>query len=475
MRQRSLKWVIVQILADAVLINLSTLLAWFIRYELEIAPVLGEGFFYQPFISYLPFALVLTAFSIAIFRFEGLYARSRERTLSEEFYTLFNGTTTAILLIMAFTFFLRPLAFSRAMYLYAAFITIVLLCLARVINRIVQAHLRKRGIGVDRVLIVGAGEVGRTLMRNLIANPDLAYQVVGFVDDDPEKARNDIGRFKALGGTSNLPALIREQSANEIIVTLPWTARGKIIQIMNLSRHTGVVVKIVPDLFQLSLSRVAIDNVGGIPLIAVRELQMGMVDSALKRSIDLIGSGLFLVFFAPVMALLSLLIRLDSPGPAIFSQKRVGRFGRSFDVYKFRSMRVGAEEELAKLNELNEATGPIFKMRNDPRLTRFGRWLRRMSLDELPQFWNVLRGEMSLVGPRPALPSEVEQYQEWHKRRLEVSPGMTGLWQVSGRSELTFDEMVMLDIYYIENWTPWMDIGIVLRTIPTVLFAQGAY
>src|SRR5581483_3470349 len=172
---------------------------------------------------------------------------------------------------------------------------------------------------------------------------------------------------------------------------------------------------------------------------------------------------------------IAILIKLTSPGPIIFVQQRVGRGGNVFTAYKFRTMRLGADEEKENFKHLNEATGPLFKIRNDPRRTPVGGWLRRTSFDELPQLWNVLRGDMSLVGPRPPLSNEVAEYEDWHKRRLEVAPGMTGLWQVSGRSELTFDEMVMLDLYYIENWSPWLDLWILLKTIPALLTARGAY
>jgi lipopolysaccharide/colanic/teichoic acid biosynthesis glycosyltransferase len=177
----------------------------------------------------------------------------------------------------------------------------------------------------------------------------------------------------------------------------------------------------------------------------------------------------------PLFFLIALLIRLDSPGHVFFTQIRVGKGERLFACYKFRSMREGAEEEKETLLDLNEADGPIFKIRKDPRITRMGRILRRTSLDELPQLFNVLMGHMSMVGPRPAPPAEVQRYQPWHKRRLEVAPGMTGLWQVSGRSELSFDEMVLLDLYYIENWSPIMDLQIMLRTLPKMITGQGAY
>ena len=464
-----------RIVLDAVLINIAIALAWFIRYELMLTVPLGEGFFPQPYSAYIPLAIVLTILAIAILRIEGLYFPARGRTFLDEVYTLVNGTTTATLLIMAITFFVRPLVYSRAVYVYAALLIVVLLGAERAIERLIRPRLRKRGIGVDRVLIIGAGEVGRALMRNIVALPDLAYQIIGFVDDHYERGHTDIGRFKALGGTENLPDILRDCLVDEVIVTLPWTAREKIITIMELCQRMGVAAQVVPDLFQLSLGRVVVDDVGGIPLISVRETKIGTWNAVVKRLIDFFGSLILILVFAPLMALIASLIRLDSPGPIIFRQNRIGRGGRPFIAYKFRSMRVGAEQEVAKLTGLNEADGPLFKIRNDPRHTRIGRWLRRMSLDELPQFFNVLRGEMSLVGPRPPLLSEVECYQDWHKQRLQVSPGMTGLWQVSGRSELPFDEQCMLDIYYIENWSPWLDVWIMLRTIPTVLLARGAY
>jgi len=468
-------WVIARIATDALIINVAVMLAWYIRYELQSNLTLGEGFFYYPYTAYLPLALALTVLTIGILRFEGLYAIARGRSYLDELYTIVNGTTTAILLVMAFTFFIRPLVFSRALYVYAALLIAILLAGSRAAQRLAFVRLRKRGIGVDHVLIVGAGEVGRALMRNIVAQPDLAYQVIGFVDDDAERGSTDIGRFKALGKTSKLPTLLREMLVDEVIITLPWTAREKIVATIELCQRFGVATKVVPDLFQLSLSRVAIDDVGGVPLIRVRETKMGLVDSVIKRAMDIVIGCLLLIIAAPIMLATAILIHLDSPGPIIFSQKRIGRGGRPFCQYKFRSMRVGAEEERAQLSDLNEATGPIFKIRNDPRRTRLGRFIRRLSLDELPQFFNVLRGEMSLVGPRAPLPAEVDQYQDWHMRRLDVPQGLTGLSQVSGRSELTFDEQVMLDIYYIENWTPWLDLWIILRTIPVVLLARGAY
>jgi exopolysaccharide biosynthesis polyprenyl glycosylphosphotransferase len=218
-----------------------------------------------------------------------------------------------------------------------------------------------------------------------------------------------------------------------------------------------------------------IEEIAGVPMIGVREVSISGLNQLIKRTIDVTIAGLAVILGAPLAALLTLMIKMESPGPVLFEQQRVGKNGRLFTIYKFRSMVDGADYQKEALLYLNEASGPHFKIKNDPRLTRVGKLMRRLSLDEFPQFYNVLTGDMSLIGPRPPIPSEVEQYQEWHKRRLEVAPGITGLSQISGRSELSFDETALLDIYYIENWSPGLDTKILLQTIPRVLFGNGAY
>jgi exopolysaccharide biosynthesis polyprenyl glycosylphosphotransferase len=236
-----------------------------------------------------------------------------------------------------------------------------------------------------------------------------------------------------------------------------------------------VGVRIVPDVFQMTLSHLDTEDLGGIPMIGVREIAISQGKLMVKRAMDVLLSTFAIFVLSPFILLIAAAIRLDSPGPVVFRQIRVGKGERLFTLYKFRSMRKGAEEEQDRLMEQNEADKVLFKIRKDPRITRVGRLLRRTSLDELPQLIDVLMGHMSLVGPRPAPPSEVRQYQPWHKRRLEVSPGLTGLWQVSGRSELTFDEMVLLDLYYIEHWSPILDLLIMIRTIPQFFIGEGAF
>jgi len=461
-------------LADIALINIAFVAAYLIRYELQwfrqVDPV-----FANPYSAYWLFVLLFTTLLILTIRNAGLYQAQRGRSWLDEMVRIGNGIVTATFILWAITFATRPLVYSRLMFGYAAILSAVLLGLARIVMRMVSARLRARGLYLDRALIVGAGEVGRAVMRTMVARPDLGYRVVGFLDDDPGKNNTDIGPFKALGGSNRLEAALRIEQVAEVIITLPWMAHEKILDMVRTCERLGVHPRVVPDVFQLSLSRVNLDDLGGIPLIGIKEATISPWGRLAKRTVDLAVSLVALIPAVLAGALIALVIRLDSPGPAFFRQQRIGMGGRPFSMYKFRSMKLGAEEEQDALVEHNEASGPLFKMRNDPRLTRLGGFLRRSSLDELPQVINVLRGEMSLVGPRPNIPAEVERYQPWHRQRLEVPPGITGLWQVSGRSDLSFDEMCLLDIYYIENWSLKLDLMILLRTVPRVVGGNGAY
>jgi exopolysaccharide biosynthesis polyprenyl glycosylphosphotransferase len=449
-------------------------IAYWLRYDLQLFRSVDPAN-NVPYSVYLPLVALLTAVLVLANRREGAYDVRRGRPLFDDVYGVLNATTTAIMLLVVLVFFYRRLFYSRIIFIYAGVAIILLLSVARIIRWFILARLRQAGQGVDRVLIIGAGEVGRTVMRNLIAQPDLGYRVVGFLDDDPLKGETDIGPIKAMGGLDNLPQAIEENVIDQVIITLPWQYHRKTVRLVAEAEHAGLRARVVPDLFQLSLGGVDVEAVNGIPLISIKESALTGLNQAMKRALDLALAGLSVAILSPFWLAIAVGIKIDSPGPVFFRQERVGKNGKPFTVFKFRSMYADAEERLEKLRAHNEADGPLFKMKDDPRRTRVGRFIRKTSLDETPQFLNVLRGEMSIVGPRPGLASEVAQYQEWHRKRLEVQPGITGLWQVSGRSNLTFDEMVMLDIYYAENWSLGLDIRIMLRTIPTVLFSEGAY
>lgn len=469
---RWLTWTLVA--SDVVLINLALYVSYIIRYDWQWFRAVDPAN-NNPFSVYLPVAVLLTALLLLIFRLDGVYDRRRGSSLLDVIYALTSSTTTGIVVMIVVALVYRPLLYSRLIFLYASVLIVLFLSASRAFVAVVFWRMRARGVGVDRVLIIGAGEVGRTVMRTVVARPELGYRIIGFLDDNPEKGETDIGPFKALGGLDNLAGVLGAECITEVIIALPWTYHRKILSLITRCERARVRVRFVPDIFQLTLSRVDMDDLGGIPLLGVKPVTIRGSSLAIKRVMDLTLAGLGGLVALPFMALIALAIRLDSPGPILFKQVRVGKGGKEFLCWKFRSMREGAETEQERLRQLNEATGPLFKIKDDPRMTRVGRFLRRISLDELPQIYNILRGEMSFVGPRPPLPSEVAQYQEWHKQRLEAPQGITGLPQVSGRSDLTFDEQCLLDIFYIENYSPALDVRILLRTVPTVLSRKGAY
>jgi exopolysaccharide biosynthesis polyprenyl glycosylphosphotransferase len=456
---------------DAIAVNLAFVLAYYARYELQIGPEVAEAN-YAPLSDYLPILPALTLLIPATYAIFGVYRKTPYAPPIEEFVSVLQASSVGLVLALAGIFLAQNYAFSRLIFLYFWLALVVLAVLGRLAVRGLVAFLRRRGWGTRRVLVVGGGALAKTVMHVVATEPGSGYHLVGFVHDQGE---GDIGRFRCLGSLRKIGSVIYEHRIDEVIIALPSTSHARALQITRQCDGLNVSFKLVPDLYEISLSRVNIHALRGVPLIGIRERSIHGFNRALKRVVDLTVALLCMIVTAPVFALAALAIKLDSPGPVFFLQKRVGQDGRLFPCLKFRSMYVDAERRRRELLAANEADGPLFKIRDDPRRTRVGRLLRRLSVDELPQLINVLRGEMSLIGPRPAIPSEVEEYEDWHRQRLSVPPGITGLWQVTGRSELPFDEMVLMDIYYIENWSLGLDLSILLRTLPAVLTGRGAY
>ena len=473
-RVNPVHWKFYLVAADALLILAAFLIAYYVRYQLQWFRAVDPVFQVEVW-AYTPFAVALLIILPLSFRFSGVYPYRRGRAPIEETYLIATATTAGVMILIIASLFFRPLLYSRLIFFYTALLVTFFLGLSRLLIQVSLLELRRYGVGVKRVLLVGAGDVGRMVMRTVTARPDLGYHLIGFVDDNPIKGQTDIGPYKALGPVDNLSQVLTGQAVDSVIICLPWQSHRMIQRLLRTCEQHSVRAQVVPDLFQLTKNQVVVEELNGIPLISTRDVSIRGWNLLLKRASDLVWGGLLGLVALPLCGLIALAIKLDSPGPIFYVQTRVGKNGVPFRCYKFRSMVQGADEMRPEIAEQNEATGPLFKLRNDPRRTRVGRIIRRFSLDELPQLINVLRGEMSVVGPRPNLPAEVEQYHEWHKKRLTVSPGITGLWQVSGRSDLTFDEMVLLDIYYVENWSLALDMSILARSIPAVLRARGAY
>ncbi|MHB8626895.1 MAG: sugar transferase [Aggregatilineales bacterium] len=462
-------------LLDFILVLLAFGLAYVLRYDVQFIRAVDE-FNTAPFEPYLPYVFLYAVWLVFTPPVALLYRVQRGRSWVEEASTVLNGATNATVVVMALSFLLQPLVFSRLMIIEATVIAVILLVLLRLVHRTLQSALRRRGIGIERVLIVGAGELGRAVMRSIVARPDLGYRVVGYLDDNPERGSVDLGRIRGFGELGQLQSVLFNHEIDLVIVTLPWTAHHKTAHIVAECAHRDVQTRVVPDLFQLNLSSVRVEHLAGIPLLGfTAEPKLSRAKRLVKRGLDVTLIVLTLPIVIIPGLLIATLIRLDSPGPILYKHRRVGQNGCEFDMFKFRSMYVDADKHHHDLIRETGSDPRHFKMKDDPRRTPVGKWIRRLSIDELPNLINVLRGEMSLVGPRAPTPNEVALYEPWQRQRLNTLPGITGLWQVSGRSDVPFEEMCLLDIYYIENWSLGLDLQIMMRTVPHVVMGSGAY
>jgi exopolysaccharide biosynthesis polyprenyl glycosylphosphotransferase len=410
---------------------------------------------------------------LVIFALRGLYGL-RASALFRQMRSIIGSLTVGLAILVTYYFVFQPPSNSRLMVPLVWFTSCIMLCLGRFLVASLVGLLHRLGLGERRLLVVGSGRLGKMIMQHIAATPNLGYSIVGFLHDMYEQP-GDFGRFKMLGTLDDLALVIRSMRVDEVIIALPSELHQQTIRSVRLCERLGASFKLVPELYELSLSRFDMETIEGIPLLGVRQQPLNTVQRALMRATDIAGALFILGLGSPLWLCFALIIKITSPGEAVFHQTRVGLNGELFQCYKFRSMYKNAEQVLASLLAKNEAQGPMFKMKDDPRVTPIGKFLRRTSLDEIPQLFNVLKGEMSLVGPRPPLPREVAQYEEWQKGRLAMKPGMTGLWQVRGRSNLSFDEGVLMDLYYIENWSLRLYYQVLLRTIPAVLFSRGAY
>lgn len=475
------RWLMIaaRMATDAGLTVLGFWLAYWLRYGLHVGGDVSPAS-QQPFSFFYGKILLLALLVVGVFQIRGFYRMPRWTTLLDEVSLIANTITTSMALVILYSFLQRFYP-SRLVFILAWLVIIALLICKRIAIRVVRERLWLRGIGVDRVLIVGAGRAGQRMMQWLFGQPQLGYQVVGFVDDDlgyeslAIATHRRVERPIYLGPSAGIRDVVRRHSVDEVIIALPPTAHEQMMWIVGQCRADDVEFKLVPDLFELALDSVNIHEVAGLPLIGLKPARISGWNLVVKRSMDVVLSLAVLVFGSIVMAPIAVAIKLDSEGPILFRQERVGRNGRRFVCYKFRTMVRDAESMRDELIRMGNVDPRLIKNPNDPRRTAVGKVLRKLSLDELPQFINVLLGEMSIVGPRPPVPAEVAEYDDWHRGRLLVTPGLTGLWQVSGRSNLTFDEMVRLDLYYAEHWSPWLDIKIILRTFPAIVTARGAY
>lgn len=349
---------------------------------------------------------------------------------------------------------------------------------SRVVLRVMLMKVRRSGLNCRHVVFVGTGERATSFARSVEARPELGYRLNGFIAENGETVipgAADKPDWKIVGHISEFKAFLAKGTVDEVMVCLPLRDKFKeIYQIIQLCRDLGVVVRVLPEQDDvLMFAGVQVETFGKDCVVTLfRENLLWQL--LIKRAMDFVVSLVMLIVLSPLLLVIALLIKFTSPGPVFFKQERMGMNKRKFKLIKFRSMVVDAEQRKKDLAALNEQEGPVFKIKNDPRITPIGRFIRKTSIDELPQLINVIKGEMSLVGPRPPLPTEVDQYDWIYRRRLSIKPGLTCLWQVGGRNNIPFSRWMELDREYIDNWSIWLDIKILLKTIPVVLFGRGA-
>jgi exopolysaccharide biosynthesis polyprenyl glycosylphosphotransferase len=410
---------------------------------------------------------------LVIFAVYGLYDRRELDAPSEEIRRLFHGITVSLVAVVMVTFWAK-FAVSRGWIASLALFCTLTVAAGRLAVRRLGHRLSVRGYLCSPALIVGTNEEARTIARSLLRQRQLGYRGVGFVSVGPMPT-GSVDGLPVVGRVEDVAQLAKQTGVTAVIIAGTAVRADVLMQIDQALQSVDVEIRLTPGLPHVSPSRITIRPLDGLALLSLDRRELGLRQAALKRSFDVLCGTVLFVIGLPVMAFVGLLVRVTSKGPALFRQERVGKGGKPFLMYKFRSMVVGAEELHEELVEKSGADTVLFKLREDPRVTRVGRVLRRWALDELPQLWNVVRGDMSLVGPRPALPGETARYSNRLRTRLQVKPGLTGLWQVNGRHELPFADYIRYDLFYVENWSLGLDLYVIGKTVPALLGRRGSY
>lgn len=484
------------VVADSALATAAFALAFYWREggPLVVAPSSGAISWSERFAPYGALLLFVVLIRLLVLKYYDLYRLRGEFSFIDDGLRVFKATAIGSLLIVAAAFLYRggfhyrAFSYARSVFVLDFLLAFSGLELVRFLLRTAQTFFRLRGLNLIPTLVVGRGPEAAFCIKEMRERPSLGYRVIGVVESggaSPLEIPATYEGVPVISDLAGLPDAIREAKANEVIIADASVDGDTLFDVMmRCGRRHGVEFRIAPSLFNCLPSKTEVDQIGALPMIRLFREPLSDFARGSKRLFDLLIASLTLALLSPIWLVIALMIKLDSKGPVFYAQERVGMDGRIFVVYKFRTMHMDANSEIhreyqrkfiaghAEAN-VGDAEKPAYKLRDDPRITRSGRALRRFSLDEVPQLLNVLRGDMSIVGPRPPITYEVEAYEVRHRRRLDMKPGLTGLWQVSGRNRLPFEEMVKLDLFYIENWSLLFDLKIILRTVMVMLRGDG--
>lgn len=461
------------IVNDLLMVGLAFRVAYWIRFETGLsifAEVLSSIAYYERVV------LILTPVWLLIFAVVGLYQRDVLLGGTEEYSRVFRGTSIGLFFIMMAGFLEPQLIIARGWVLIAWGLTFLFISLGRLVIRRIAYWLRSHGFFLARALIVGTNAEAIALAEQLLRWRTSGLELVGFVDGVGEPDAKLPPGLNVVGAVDDLDRLISDHGVEELILASSALTRESMLAIFRrYGVSEGLHLRMSSGLYEIITTGLSVKELAYVPLVGVNRVRLTGVDWVVKAVLDYALTIPAVVILSPLLAGLALLVRLDSPGPIIHRRRVMGVNGRQFDAFKFRTMRQNGDEILAERPDLRAELAQTHKLREDPRVTRVGRFLRRYSLDELPQLLNVLRREMSLVGPRMISPAEMPRYEQWGINLLTVHPGITGLWQVSGRSEIGYEERVRLDMHYIRNWNIWLDLQLLWQTVPAVLKARGAY
>ncbi|HXO20695.1 MAG TPA: sugar transferase [Thermoanaerobaculia bacterium] len=483
LKERARILAVVIFLLDLALVSAAFLIAFSLRswFLPRVVPQAFPGRLY-PLGSYLPLLPLALLIWGSLLLFSGRYRSHRTVPLLDEAWAILRVCATGAVLFTLILYIgrlddrlLRADRISRFLVLLFALFSCLFLLTEKIAIRLTSRYVRTHGFNYRTVLIVGTSRSATQIAESIHGHRFWGYRILGFVvgaNDEPVEPWTS--RYPILGEVKHIPRIVENNVVDDVIFAVHRRELDRLEDLFLSLQEQGIRTRFAMDLFPHTRARVEIEELDGMPLLSFATTPTNPLQLMAKRVLDVGMAALILLLALPAVAGIALLIKLTSGGNILFRQTRCGLNGRFFTLYKFRTMVEGAEDRRRELLHLNEMNGPVFKLKSDPRVTGFGRFLRKFSLDELPQLWNVLRGDMSLVGPRPPIPEEVARYQRWQRRRLAMKPGLTCLWQISGRNDIDFDRWIQLDLEYIDSWTPMLDLKILLKTIPVVLSGRGA-
>ena len=452
---------------DCVIISLAFFLAFFLKGILHEP---GE-----PLKRYLvTLLLAIPIWCLALYA-NGIYLSMRTRLYLEILWAIIKSAVLAFLATGTAIYFLKHSQTSRLFFLLFAGFSFGFILLEKTALFMSAHYVRRQGLNTRRILVVGTGKRAQEFVKKADGHPEWGFEILGAIDDEPGRDIHRVDRLAVIGSLDDIPRIFHKDAVDEVVFVVPRSRLNSLQDAIHKCETEGIVVTVAVDLFDTLLAKSSVTELDGLPLLHFKTTHAREWELLVKRLFDFAASGLGILILSPFFLVTAILIKATSKGPVFFKQDRLGLHGRRFTLYKFRTMRMGAHGILSDVANLDDMTTPEFRNKKTKWITPVGRFMRKFSLDELPQLFNVFVGHMSIVGPRPTVPDEVEKYKTWQRRRFSMKPGITCLWQVNGRNNLAFEDWMKLDIEYLDTWSLWLDAKILLKTVPVVLFGIGAY